>query len=123
MSLNPFRIRSFSPCICLYKPTLQLAWTRFKYDNFDDALVSVESLSLFNCQTVVPVELDFTQKKFGILWDCFIPGVCIVITPYENCVYLFEHIVQIVSAYPIANGLSTCMKFVKYENVAIYIYI
>ena len=68
--------------------------------------MSVESLPLFNCQTVAPVELDFTQKRFGIFWDCFIPGVCIVIMPYENCVYLFEHIVQIVSAYAIANGFS-----------------
>ena len=31
--LNSFRISSSSPCICLYKSTIQLAWSGFKSDN------------------------------------------------------------------------------------------
>ena len=33
VSLNSFRISSSSPCICLYRSTIQLAWSGFKSGN------------------------------------------------------------------------------------------
>ena len=69
-SLNPFRISSSSPCICFYKSTIQLAWNGFKSDKFDDTLMSVESLPLFNCQATWSENQSlyrFWIKAFAVL--------------------------------------------------------